>query len=63
MSKLMTEQLEALQIYRTMKNALKTEGIQSLKVTMNADGNIEIDAVLEYEGSNPPWIRLQQFSQ
>lgn len=46
-----------------MKNALKTEGIQSLKVTMNADGNIEIDAVLEYEGSNPPWIRLQQFSQ
>lgn len=59
----MTEQLEALQIYRTMKNALKTEGIQSLKVTMNADGNIEIDAVLEYEGSNPPWIRLQQFSQ
>lgn len=59
----MTEQLEALQIYRTMKNALKTEGIQSLKVTMNADVNIEIDAVLEYEGSNPPWIRLQQFSQ
>lgn len=59
----MTEQLEALQIYRTMKNALKTEGIQSLKVTINADGNIEIDAVLEYEGSNPPWIRLQQFSQ
>lgn len=59
----MTEQLEALQIYRTMKNALKTEVIQSLKVTMNADGNIEIDAVLEYEGSNPPWIRLQQFSQ
>lgn len=59
----MTEQFEALQIYRTMKNALKTEGIQSLKVTMNADGNIEIDAVLEYEGSNPPWIRLQQFSQ
>lgn len=49
----MTEKEEALVIYRLMRNALKTEGIKSLKVVMDKEGRIEIFTVLESKNSNP----------